>query len=307
LAKAEIDSKLNLISTSKGFHKISMFDSLRPSLTGIAATLLWAIAFPCKALEVKISPPTPQLGDTISVLVKTEDPNSIPTVKVNQQEQQVFKNDDNYRAFIPTSPLSSPGKMTVEVEGDNSTSNVGIWLKNKIFPTQRIWLSSSASLPATPMELERVAAFKKLVTPQKFWHGAFVRPNASRISTGFGVRRYYNGVFAQDYYHKGVDYAGSLGSPVLAPAAGQVRLVGREADGFQVHGNVVGIDHGQGVVSILMHLQDIEVEEGEMVKAGQLVGTVGDSGAATGPHLHWGLYVNQIAVDPVPWRYGAIE
>jgi murein DD-endopeptidase MepM/ murein hydrolase activator NlpD len=284
-----------------------MFDSLRPSLTGIAATLLWAIASPSRALEVKISPPTPQLGDTISVLVKTEDPDSIPTVKVNQQEQQVFKNDDNYRAFIPTCPLSSPGKMTVEVEGDNSTSNVGIWLKNKIFPTQRIWLSSSASLPATPMELERVAAFKKLVTPQKLWQGAFVRPNASRISTGFGVRRYYNGVFAQDYYHKGVDYAGSLGSPVLAPATGQVRLVGREADGFQVHGNVVGIDHGQGVLSILMHLQDIEVEEGEMVKAGQLIGTVGDTGASAGPHLHWGLYVNQVAVDPVPWRYGAIE
>jgi murein DD-endopeptidase MepM/ murein hydrolase activator NlpD len=284
-----------------------MFDDLRPSLTGIAATLLWAFASPSKALEVKISPQTPQLGDTISVLVKTEDPSSIPTVKVNQQQQQVFKNDDNYRAFIPTSPLSPPGKMTVEVEGDDSTSNVGIWLKNKIFPIQRIWLSSSASLPATPMELERVAAFKKLVTSEKFWDGAFVRPNTSRISTGFGVRRYYNGVFAQDYYHKGVDYAGSLGSPVLAPAAGQVRLVGREAEGFQVHGNVIGIDHGQGVLSILMHLQDIEVEEGEMVQAGQLVGTVGNTGASTGPHLHWGLYVNQIAVDPVPWRYGAIE
>jgi murein DD-endopeptidase MepM/ murein hydrolase activator NlpD len=144
-----------------------------------------------------------------------------------------------------------------------------------------------------------VAAFKKLVTPEKFWQGEFVRPNASRISTGFGVRRYYNGVFAQDYYHKGVDYAGGLGSPVVAPAAGQVRLVGREAEGFQVHGNVVGIDHGQGVLSILMHLQDIEVKEGGMVKAGQLIGTVGDTGAATGPHLHWGLYVNQVAVDPV--------
>jgi murein DD-endopeptidase MepM/ murein hydrolase activator NlpD len=284
-----------------------MFDRFQPTLTGITVTLLWAIASPAKALEVQVSPQTPQLGDTISVLVTTDDPNSTPVVKVNQQEQPLFKTHDSYRAFIPTSPLSPPGKMTVEVEGDNTTSNVGVWLKNKLFPVQRIWLSSSASLPATQMELDRVAAFKKLVTPEKFWQGAFVRPNASRISTGFGVRRYYNGVFAEDYYHKGVDYAGSLGSPVVTPAAGQVRLVGREADGFQVHGNVVGIDHGQGVLSILMHLQDIDVEEGELVKAGQLIGSVGDTGASAGPHLHWGLYVNQVAVDPVPWRYGAIE
>jgi murein DD-endopeptidase MepM/ murein hydrolase activator NlpD len=284
-----------------------MFDRFYPTLTGITVTLLWAIASPAKALEVKVSPQTPQLGDTISVMVTTDDPSSTPIVKVNQQEQPLFKNNDSYRAFIPTSPLSSPGKMTVEVEGDNTTSNVGVWLKNKLFPVQRIWLSSRASLPATQMELDRVAAFKQLVTSEKFWQGAFVRPNASRISTGFGVRRYYNGVFAKDYYHKGIDYAGALGSPVVAPATGQVRLVGREAEGFQVHGNVVGIDHGQGVLSILMHLQDIEVKEGEMVKAGQLVGTVGNTGASAGPHLHWGLYVNQVAVDPVPWRYGVIE
>lgn len=284
-----------------------MFDRFYPTLTGITVTLLWAIASPAKALEVQVSPESPQLGDTISVLVTTDDPNSVPIVKVNQQEQPLFKNHDSYRAFIPTSPLSTPGKMTVEVEGDNTSSNVAVWLKNKLFPVQRIWLSSSASRPATQMELERVAAFKKLVTPEKFWQGAFVRPNASRISTEFGVRRYYNGVFAQDYYHKGVDYAGSVGSPVLAPATGQVRLVGREAEGFHVHGNVIGIDHGQGVLSILMHLQDIGVEEGEMVEAGQLVGTVGNTGASAGPHLHWGLYVNQVAVDPVPWRYGAIE
>jgi murein DD-endopeptidase MepM/ murein hydrolase activator NlpD len=284
-----------------------MFDRFQPTLTGIAATLLWAIACPAKALEVKILPQAPQLGDTISVVVKTDEPSSTPTVTVNQQKLPLFKNNDRYRAFIPTSPLNSPGKMTVEVQGDNSTSNVGVWLKNRVFPVQRISLSGSASRPATQLELDRVAAFKNLVTPQKFWHGAFLRPNANRISTGFGVRRYYNDVFAEDYYHKGVDYAGGYGSPVVAPAAGQIRLVGREDDGFHVHGNVIGIDHGQGVLSIFMHLQDIEVTEGTMVKAGQRIGTVGGTGASTGPHLHWGLYVNQVSVDPVPWRFGAIE
>ncbi len=121
------------------------------------------------------------------------------------------------------------------------------------------------------------------------------------------MRRYYNGEFAQDYYHRGVDYAASTGTPVVAPAAGHIRLVDREANGFRIHGNTVGIDHGQGVLSIMIHLNSISVREGDFVQAGQTIGTVGSTGASTGPHLHWGLYVNGIAVDPVPWRYDGLE
>lgn len=266
-----------------------------------------AIALPAQALEVKVAPQAPQLGDTISVIVTTENPNIPPTVTVNQTNYPLFASNGNYRALIPTSPLNSPGKMTVKVQGDNETSNIGVWLKNRTFPIQRITLRGKASRPATQKELDQVAAFKKLVTPQKFWQGTFLRPNDSRVSTGFGLRRYYNNVFAQNYYHKGVDYAGDYGSPIIAPAAGKVRLIGREDEGFHVHGNIVGIDHGQGVLSLFLHMQDIEVTEGTVVKAGQRIGTVGSTGASTGPHLHWGLYVNQVAVDPVPWRFEGIE
>ena len=286
---------------------MSMLDRFQLNLTGIATTMLLAIAFPVKALEVKVLPPNPELGDTISVVVATEDPDTVPSLTVDSQEYPLFENNGKYRALIPTSPLNSPGKMTVSVRGDGRTSNIGVWLKNRIFPVQRITLSGKANRPATQLELDRVSAFKELVTPEKFWSGTFLRPNVSRISTGFGVRRYYNNVFAQDYYHKGVDYAGGYGSPVVAPAAGKVRLVGREDAGFHVHGNVVGIDHGQGVLSIFMHLQDINVAEGTIVEAGERIGTIGSTGASTGSHLHWGLYVNQVAVDPVPWRFGAIE
>jgi murein DD-endopeptidase MepM/ murein hydrolase activator NlpD len=276
------------------------------TLTGVTTAILLAFTAPAKALKVEILPKTPQQGDTISVIVETE--SSVPpSVTANEINYPVFPNNGKYRAFIPTSPLNAAGEIPVLVKGDNRTSNIGVWLKTKAFPVQRIWLSGNASRPATQLELDRVQAFKALVTPEKFWQGAFVRPNASRISSGFGIRRYYNDVFANDYYHKGVDYAGATGSPVVAPAAGKIRLVGKESEGFHVHGNVVGIDHGQGVVSIFMHLQDISVTEGTMVKAGQQIGTIGSTGASTGPHLHWGLYVNQVAVDPVPWRFGAIE
>jgi murein DD-endopeptidase MepM/ murein hydrolase activator NlpD len=299
-------------------HHLQFFDMLdiRPTLTKFSTTLLLGLGFaaarsiialPSQALEVQVLPKTPQLGDTISVIVTTDNPNSTPVVKVNETNYPVFRNHDKYRALIPTSPLNVPGKMTLKVEGDSRTSNIGVWLKNKAFPVQRITLSGGASRPATQSELDQVAAFKALVTPQKFWQGSFLRPNAGSVSSGFGIRRYYNNVFAQDYYHKGVDYAGGSGSPVIAPAAGRVSLVGREDAGFHVHGNVVGIDHGQGVLSIFMHLQDIDVAEGTMVKAGQRIGTIGTTGASTGPHLHWGLYVNQTAVDPAPWRFEGID
>ncbi len=281
-----------------------MLNHIKSALT---TAFVLSLITPAKALEVNISPVAPQQGDTISVTIKTDDPNSIPTLTLDQKTYPVFPLGNSYRALLPTSPLTTSGKLTIQVTGDGTTKNLGVWLKNRAFPVQRIWLSGKASRQATKLELDRVGEFKQLVTPEKYWNGAFVRPNASRVSSVFGVRRYYNGVFANNYYHKGVDYAGGYGSPVVAPAAGKIRLVGKEAEGFHVHGNVVGIDHGQGVLSIFLHLQDINVKEGDFVQPGQKIGTVGSTGASTGPHLHWGLYVNGIAVDPVPWRFSEIN
>jgi murein DD-endopeptidase MepM/ murein hydrolase activator NlpD len=273
----------------------------------VFTTLLLAFPSAVHALEVKVSPTTPQLGDTISVFITTDNANEPPTVTLNQKSYPVFPLNGGYRALLPTSPLDTGGKLVLQVTGDGSSKNLGVWLENRSFPVQRITLSGKASRPATQLELDRVAELKQLETPNKYWNGSFLRPNNSSISTVYGVRRYYNGIFADDYYHKGVDYAGGYGSPVVAPAAGKVELVGKEAEGFHVHGNVIGIDHGQGVVSIFMHLQDIKVQEGDLVQPGQPIGTIGNTGASAGPHLHWGLYVHGISVDPVPWRFDYIE
>ncbi|VEP18874.1 Metalloendopeptidase-like membrane protein [Hyella patelloides LEGE 07179] len=284
-----------------------MRNKLGSQLKIALTTLLLSLPTSVKALEVEISPTNPQQGDTISVFITTDNPNQPPTVTFGQTNYPVFPVNNGYRALLPTSPLDASGKSTLQVTGDGTSKNLGVWLKNRSFPTQRITLSGNANRPATELELSKVAEFKKLVTPTKYWNGSFVRPNSNRVSTVYGVRRYYNGVFADDYYHKGVDYAGGYGSPIVAPAAGKVSLVGREANGFHVHGNLVGIDHGQGVVSIFMHLQDINVQEGELVRPGQRIGSSGSTGASTGPHLHWGLYVHGVAVDPVPWRFNSIE
>ncbi len=279
------------------------------SLLVTTCSFLWAIATPLLALEVNVKPTDPQLGDTLWVEIELDPGEAEPTgVSMSEKTYPVFPiGGDKYRALVPTTPLDQPGRQTIQVMGANEIRNIGIWVSDRSFPTQSIWLPPDKEDLGTDYEFDLVDAFKALVTPQKFWNGPFIRPNAGYVSSIYGVRRYYNGVFADDYYHRGVDYAGPHGSPVLAPAAGRVALVGRELDGFEIHGNTVGIDHGQGVVSIMIHLSQIYVQEGDMVEAGQAIGAVGTTGASTGPHLHWGLYVNGQSVDPVPWRFEEIE
>lgn len=273
---------------------------------GLCATLPVISALPVEALQVQVNPTNPRLGDTVSVLINLDNPDNSnnPTISVGEKTYPAFQVAPNrYRAFIPTTPLEKPGTRKIRVSGDGQVTELSIPVTNRKFPVQRITLPPGKSADgATEYELNRVAAFKALQTPQKYWQGPFLNPNKGRLSTGYGVRRYYNGKFAQDYYHRGIDYAGAAGSRVVAPAAGKVALVGRVSQGFRVHGNVVGIDHGQGVVSIFMHLSRINVKEGDFVKAGQLIGAVGSTGASTGPHLHWGLYVNGQSVDPIPWK-----
>jgi murein DD-endopeptidase MepM/ murein hydrolase activator NlpD len=272
----------------------------------IFAVLPIALALPVNALQVKVIPPNPKLGDTLSVEINLDNPDKVtnPTVASGNNTYPSFEIAPNkYRAFVPTTPLEKAGTRTLRVAGDGQVQNLAVNVLNRKFPVQRITLPpGKAGVDATEYELKRVAAFKALQTPEKYWSGVFLKPNAGRMSTNYGVRRYYNGTFAKDYYHRGLDYAGATGSPVIAPASGRVALVGRVAQGFRIHGNVVGIDHGQGVTSIFMHLSRINVKEGDFVKAGQLIGAVGSTGAATGPHLHWGLYVNGQSVDPTPWR-----
>jgi len=286
----------------------SRFPWLKTGLTAGAIATALSLAEPVRALQIWLTPENPQLGDTISVILQLDDPNSSPTVRMKGENFPVFPagTGNRYRALLPTTPLDSPGRLTIQVTGDGETRNLAIGLRNRSFPTQRIRLAGGGS-NATELELSRVAAFKQIVTPEKFWRGPFLRPTSGRVSTIFGVRRYYNGVFAQNYYHRGVDYATGTGTSVVAPAAGRVALIGREREGFRVHGNTVGIDHGQGVLSIFLHLHRIDVREGDFVSAGQRLGTVGSTGASTGPHLHWGLYVRGKAVDPVPWRFQGID
>jgi Peptidase family M23 len=277
----------------------------------IALTIvLWsAVKIPGLALGAQFTPANPRLGETLVINI-TPSPGKLapPIVKVGTKTYPVFSLGTGFRSMIPTTPLEKPGDREVIITDSVGTTTVKIPVANRQFPIQRInFAPGKSGLEATESELKQVAAFKATVSPVKLWTGKFIAPNQGKTSSPYGVRRYYNGEFATDYYHRGLDYAGGYGSPVVAPASGKVVLVGYEKKDFRVHGNVVGLDHGQGVVSIFMHMSKIEVEVGQLLAPGDVIGAIGNTGSSTGPHLHWGLYVNAVSVDPVQWRSTAID
>jgi murein DD-endopeptidase MepM/ murein hydrolase activator NlpD len=267
------------------------------------------LALPAQAMQVQVQPQNPQLGDTVSVVMQAALPaGQTATVTLGSETYSMFSLGNNrYRALLPTTPLDQPRTLNLQVTAAGQTQTLAVPLRDRNFPTQSIWLGEGGGPEGTDFEFDQVDAFKALVSPEKFWNGPFLRPSEAEVSTIYGVQRYYNGEFAQDYYHRGVDYAAATGSPVIAPAAGRVALVGRVEDGFELHGNTIGIDHGQGVLSIFLHLSRIDVKVGDFVQAGQRIGAVGSTGISTGPHLHWGLYVDGKSVDPVPWRTTGFE
>jgi murein DD-endopeptidase MepM/ murein hydrolase activator NlpD len=302
-----------LVATSD--HVVRNWKSILLGTITLTIVLWSAVKLPGLALGAKFTPANPRLGETL-VLNTTPSKAGLPivppTVKVSNKTYPVFGlGGDRFRVMIPTTPLEKPGLREVIISENHdpkSTTTLQIAVADRKFPTQRInFTPGKAGLEATEMELKQVAAFKATVSPVKLWTGQFSAPSPARTSSPYGVRRYYNGEFATDYYHRGLDYAGAYGSPVVAPAAGKVVLVGYEKKGFLIHGNVVGVDHGQGVVSIFMHLSKINVEAGQILAEGDSIGAIGNTGSSAGAHLHWGLYVNAVAVDPVQWRSNAIE
>lgn len=277
------------------------------------ALVIWAIVLASSTgaqtspSQIAVSPTQPQLGDTLSVTFTGKSTTS-PSIDYAGQTYAMYPiAGDRYRALVPTTPLDKPGSISLQVNAGIDSSTIPLTLKNRKFPTQSIWLPAGQDGNVSDAEYDRVDAFKKIVTPEQWWQGKFRRPNQGEITSTYGIRRYYNGEFAQDYYHRGVDYGGATGSAIVAPAAGRIEVIGYEKDGFKVHGNWIGLNHGQGVGSIFIHLSSIAVKPGDMVEAGQTIGTLGSTGAATGPHLHWGLYVNGKSVDPVPWRETGFE
>lgn len=194
------------------------------------------------------------------------------------------------------------GQATLSVElsdesGQKQTLSRKITIEKKWRPVQYLSMSSSNEAkyedPQADREEELVFAALEDLQPGLLWKGNFAEPSPAPRSSPFGVRRIRNGKTAG--FHRGLDYAGGWGSPIYAPADGKVTLVGPD---FTLLGNCIIINHGEGLAGLYLHLSSINVTEGQMVKKGQVVGKIGNTGASTGPHLHYATYFHGVPVDP---------
>jgi murein DD-endopeptidase MepM/ murein hydrolase activator NlpD len=165
------------------------------------------------------------------------------------------------------------------------------------FPKQNVSIGESlAELKPSPGESETTAAFRKLVSETRYWSEPLALPVRGCMTSPFGVQRYLNGKTTGDF-HGGLDQRSAEGTPVHAIAGGVVKIV-RE---WNLHGRTVGIDHGQGLESMYLHMSKFAVAEGATVQKGDVIGYVGSTGRSTAPHLHWTLYVNGVPVNPLDW------
>ena len=146
------------------------------------------------------------------------------------------------------------------------------------------------------IELARINAARSLVTGSQGWRQDFVWPAIGRISGRFGAQRIYRGTPGS--YHSGIDIStGQSGSPYVAPADGVV-ILAAEAP-FTLEGNLLMIDHGNGLNSAFLHSSRLLVKPGDIVHRGQALGLIGMTGRATGPHLHWSLKWREARLDPI--------
>jgi murein DD-endopeptidase MepM/ murein hydrolase activator NlpD len=173
-----------------------------------------------------------------------------------------------------------------------------ITISARVFPEERLALPPGMVTPPKELE-ERIAREQALAaevyrTPaaSRLWEGAFLQAIDRPAAGNFGRRRILNGIPKSP--HAGQDYTAPRGTPVRAVAGGRVRL----ARDFYYSGLTLLVDHGAGLVSQYFHLEKLLAAEGDTVAAGQVIGRVGSTGRATGPHLHLGVRLFEQRVDP---------
>lgn len=191
--------------------------------------------------------------------------------------------------------------LLVVTSPDGAVERRALTLEDRDFPTQRIdGLDQSKVSGFTETQLAKIAAdsakkkaARQATQPGADWVAGFDWPVMGRISGVFGSQRILNGEPKRP--HSGVDVAVPTGTPVRAPAAGVVTLA---EEGMYFEGGLVLLDHGHWLESAFLHLSELNVEAGQRVEKGDIIGAVGATGRATGPHLHWSMKWTGKLVDP---------
>ena len=208
----------------------------------------------------------------------------------------VVKEDGQRWIAIVGIPLSvKPGAQQIESTGQRLSFQVG----SKKYVEQRITIKNQQQVNPNAKNLARIEkelaeqtrAYRQF-SPRQPSNLLFDKPVNGPLSSPFGLRRFFNG--EERNPHSGLDFAANRGTPIKAPAAGTVILVGD----YFFNGKTVFVDHGQGLISMFCHLSEIGVKVGDELPRGGVLGKVGATGRATGPHLHWNVSLNDARVDP---------
>ncbi|MEA1608076.1 peptidoglycan DD-metalloendopeptidase family protein [Pseudomonas spirodelae] len=220
-----------------------------------------------------------------------------PSVRYQNKPVLVIKEDQQRWIAIVGVPLSvKPGSQQISVNGNQTLS---FQVASKHYREQRITLKNQQQVNPNAANLKRIQrelaeqthAYQQF-SPRQPSNLLFDKPVNGPLSSPFGLRRFFNG--EERNPHSGLDFAASRGTPIKAPAAGKVILLGD----YFFNGKTVFVDHGQGLISMFCHLSAIDVKLGAELPRGGVVGKVGATGRATGPHLHWNVSLNDARVDP---------
>jgi len=254
--------------------------------------------------SVQVQPLPAVQGTTMVITVRTTEPVTLQG-RLFGQEVRFAEGQGSYYGLVGVHVFTEPGLYELELTAVDSQARstvitTGVVLENGRFGYERVDLPASRTGLLDPAviaaERERLDALRHTFTPERGWGRTFQRPCVGTISSYFGAHRAYNGG-PYTSYHSGVDFRAPGGTPVYAPAGGTVAL----AEPLAVRGNAVVIDHGWGVLTGYWHLSTIDVQPGQPVAPGDLIGKVGSTGLSTGAHLHWEVWVGGTSVDGLQW------
>ena len=261
----------------------------------LASLLLLCLTFASSAQASYI---TRQLNKPVpgGVAVVDLGPSAQPlTARFDGKPVLVVKEQNNWLAIVGLPLTQKPGTASLTQGTRTLSFNVG----SKKYQEQHITLKNQRQVNPNPADLKRIDAelAEQLKAYRSFSPGTpsnlmLDKPVSGPLSSRFGVRRFFNG--EERNPHSGLDFAVPAGTPIKTPANGKVILTGN----YFFNGNTVFVDHGQGFISMFCHLSKIDVKTGQVLSRGAVVGKVGSTGRATGPHMHWNISLNDARVDP---------
>ena len=222
-----------------------------------------------------------------------------PEVRFGGRPVLLQQRKTGWYALVGLSLDTPVGEQKLDIGPDGSRRQLPFQVAAKDYPVQKLKIANQKMVTPDPEQLARINAERdrQISIRSQFRQVPVTRtdlalPADGRLSSRFGLRRVFNGEPRAP--HTGLDVAVPTGTPIRAPADGVVTLV----DDFYFNGKTVFVDHGQSFVSMVCHLDRAGVEAGQTVRRGEVLGHSGSSGRATGPHLHWSVYLNGAAVDP---------